>query len=115
MHHRHAGADLKLCDAADISGSDDLRLDACDVAELALSERACELRLQHVVGAGGAAAEMPFRNLDYLKARLLQELLRTSMDLLAMLERARGVIGHARPGRERAVQSERLNDLAHVL
>ena len=68
-----------------------------DIADLALAEFVGELRLEHVVGPGGAAAEMALGNLGDRKAGLVQQLDRQGVDALTMLQRARRVIGDLKP------------------
>ena len=57
-----------------------------------------ELRLEQIVGAGRAAAEMTLGNLEDVEAGLLQQRERQGVELLAVLERAGGVIGDAQAG-----------------
>src|SRR3984893_11228157 len=54
------------------------------------------LGLQNIVSAGRAAAQMPFWDVADVEACLRQELPRQGVDLLAMLHRAGGVVGHRR-------------------
>src|SRR5262249_49935271 len=53
-----SGARRDLGDAADIAGGDHIGTDLRDACDLAIAQRRRELRLQQVVGAGRAAAEM---------------------------------------------------------
>src|SRR4051794_10114090 len=82
------GAARDLRHAADVAGGDEVRLDALDVRDLPGPELSGDLRLEEVVGAGRAAADMALRHVPDCKARLLQELLRLLADLLAVLHRA---------------------------
>src|SRR3546814_13072850 len=79
------GGDLR--DAAGIAGGDDVRARALDVGDLARLEARGDRRLQQVVGAGRAAAEMALRHLLHGKARRCQQGLRLPPDLLAVLPR----------------------------
>ena len=49
---------------------------ALDIGDLAVAQRAGDLRLQDVVGAGRAAADVAFRHVLHREARLLQQALR---------------------------------------
>ena len=59
--------------AADIAGGDHVRPDALDIGDLAGAQRAGDLRLQDVVGAGRAAADVALRHVLHREARLLEE------------------------------------------
>ena len=74
MHHWHRAAALKLSDAADIAGGHEVRLHARDVLELPVAQLAGDLRLEEIVGAGRAAADMTFRNFEHGEARLRERL-----------------------------------------
>ena len=66
------------------------------LASLRVAQPAGDLRLQHVVGAGRAAADMRLRRLDArVKPARAQQRLRLGGDLLAVLQRAGRVIGDA--------------------
>ena len=52
-------ADLR--DAADVAGGDEVRPRPLDIGDLAGAQRAGDLGLQHVVGAGRAAADVALR------------------------------------------------------
>ena len=74
-----------------------------DIGELAVAQRRGEFGLQQVVGAGRTAAEMPFRHVDHRKPGGGEQRLRLALDLLAVLQRARRMIGDAqRPGPRRS-------------
>ena len=77
---------------------------AAMLAELALAQLGGELRLQDVVSAGRAAANMPFGDFGDRKAGVAQEPARLFVDALAMLHRAGRMIGDANvgPARRRA-------------
>ena len=64
-----------------------------DVGDLAVAQLRGDLRLEDVVGAGRAAAEMAFRHVHDGEAGAAQQLLRLGLDLLAMLHGAGGMIG----------------------
>lgn len=95
MQHRNAGATRKLGNAADVAGGDHLRLCCRNVGELPGFQLACDLRLQDVVGSGRAATQMTLRHIGNDEACLPQQGLRRAGDLLAMLQRACGVVGNA--------------------
>ncbi len=95
MHHGNVELAGKLRDAADVAGGDDVRLHAPDVLRLAIAQCAGELRLEDVVGSGRAAANVRFRNVDHRVARLDEQLARLVLDALAVLQRARRMIGDA--------------------
>src|SRR5829696_720936 len=58
VHDRDAGARGDVADAAEVAGSDDIGLHALDIGDLAVAQAARQLGLQHLVGAGPAAADM---------------------------------------------------------
>jgi hypothetical protein len=93
MHDRHPEPALELLDAADIARGDGGRTGGADIADLALAQRLGEFRLQDVVGARRAAAGMGLGNLRDLESRRLEQSARGTVQLLAMLHRAGGVIG----------------------
>ena len=64
-----------------------------DVPDLSVAQPRGDLRLQDVVGAGGAAADVALRNVAHLEAGVLQKRLRQRRDPLAVLQRAGGMIG----------------------
>ena len=92
----------KLRDAADIASGDQVGISRAQVAELAVAQARRDLRLQHVVGAGRAAADMRLRRLDHREAGTLQQRLRFGGDLLAVLQAAGGMIGDRQSGPSRA-------------
>ncbi len=63
MQDRPAGPALQLLDAADIAGGNDRRTRALDMGELAVAKLGRQYRLQDVVAACRAAADMPFADL----------------------------------------------------
>ncbi len=67
-----------------------------DVRKLAIAQLRGDLRLQDVVAAGGAAAQMPLGDLAQLESRLAQQAPRQRIELLAVLHGAGGVIGDHR-------------------
>src|ERR1700742_1040075 len=56
--NRNAGARGDVADAAEVAGGDDVGPNALDVGYLAVAQAARQLGLQHLIGAGPAAAEM---------------------------------------------------------
>ena len=112
MHDGNPGAGGDLGDAADVAGGDQIGAHALDVRDLAVAQPGRDHGLQQVVGAGRAAAEMPFGHVLHGEARLAQELLRLEPDLLAVLHRAGRMIGDHQVG----VAHRRLQaDLGHQL
>ncbi len=89
------GAALKLHHAADIGGDDHFGLDLGDIGELPLAELPRKLGLEQIIGAGGAAAEMPLRDVQDVVAGLLEQVERQLGELLPVLERTGRVIGDA--------------------
>src|SRR5262245_16472645 len=53
----NAGARGDVADAAEVAGSDDIGPDSLEVGDLSLAQPARQLGLQHLIGAGPAAAE----------------------------------------------------------
>jgi hypothetical protein len=86
-------AEPDLGDAADVAGGDGLGLEGLDVRHLAVAQFRGQFRLQNVVGAGRAAAQVALGNLHHREAGAAQQLLRLVLDLLAVLHGAGGVIG----------------------
>src|SRR5205807_336671 len=68
-----------------------------DVRNLAVAKPPRKIRLQHVVGAGRTAAQMIFGDVPHGKSRLPEQLLGLARDLLAVLQRAGGLIGDGEP------------------
>src|SRR5215218_7912700 len=58
VHHRQLCSRSDLGDAADIACGNDLRAGGLDVFHLSVAQLLRNLRLQYVVGAGRAAAQM---------------------------------------------------------
>ncbi len=85
----------ELGDAADIARRDHVRPGAGDVAELALPQPRRDRRLQQVVGARRAAAEMRLGRLRDLEPGPAQQRLRRLQHPLPVLQAAGRVIGHA--------------------
>src|SRR5215472_7507568 len=83
----------ELHDAADVARRDERRTGAADVRELALAQLRGELRLQDVVGAGRAAAKMSLGYLAHIETGALEQSAWNRIEALAVLHRARGVIG----------------------
>ena len=95
MHDRRLSETPDLHHAAEIAGGDDVRIDTCDMRGFALAERRRDLRLQQIVGAGRAAAEMPLGHVEDVEAGARQKLARRACHALSMLERAGIVISDA--------------------
>ena len=87
-----------------------------DVGDLAVAQLGGDRRLQDVVGAGRAAAQVALGDLHHREAGVAQQLARLVDDALAVLHRAGRVIGDAqrRPalGRAHVVAAEELGDVA---
>ena len=88
VEHRDRSPARDLCYAADIAGRNEIGRCLQDVRDLAIAQPQGNLRLQNIIGAGRAAAQMPFWNIADPETRSRQELLRQGVDLLAMLHRA---------------------------
>jgi hypothetical protein len=93
VEDRQAGGGADLGEAADIAGGDEVGAGGLDVGDLAVAEADGDFRLEHVVGAGGAAAEVALGGLADGEAGAGKERLRRGPDLLAMLQGAGGVVG----------------------
>ena len=92
-----------IADAAEIAGGDDVGPQALDVGHLAVAQAARQLGLQHLVGAGPAAAEMALRHVLHDEARVAQQLLGLLDHFLAVLHGTGRMIGHGeRPSRSRS-------------
>ena len=98
MPHRQLGAGLDMRQAADVGGGDDLGRPDSSAWTLLPSSCLRELRLQDRVGARGAAAQVRIGHRGQREAGRREQRLRQPADLLAVLERARGVEGDARRG-----------------
>jgi len=85
VHDRHGRVAGELGDAADIAGGDQIGAGQRDIRQLAVAQRGGELGLQQIVGAGRAAAQMPFRHLDHLEPGGAEQRFGLAVDLLAML------------------------------
>ncbi len=74
----------------------------------ALRSRSCfgHFRLKHAVCAGRAAADVAFRNIEHAEPRFAQQARRKRIELLPVLERARGVIRHPQIRRARWLSVE---------
>src|SRR5688572_15349067 len=72
------GADLHQ--ASDIAGGDDVGAGRLDVLGLPRLKAPGDFRLQHVVGAGGAAADVSLDRLAHGEARLRKQRLRRRLD-----------------------------------
>jgi hypothetical protein len=88
----------ELSDAADIAGGDYIGLSLGDIGELAFAQLAGDFRLQQVVSPGRAAAQVPLRHVEHLEPGRSQQCIWCSMNALAMLHRAGGMIGDAPTG-----------------
>ena len=58
MPHRQAAAALQVGDAADVGADHALRLQCVQVVQLAVAQLLGQIRVEHAVGAGRAAAQM---------------------------------------------------------
>jgi len=94
-HRRVAG---ELRNASDIAGRDEIGAGQRDIGELAVAQGRGELRLQQIVSAGRAAAQMPFRHIDDREPGGREQCLGLAVDPLAVLQRAGGVICDAQFG-----------------
>ena len=88
---------------------------ASSVRTLRALQLGADLGLQKVVGSGRAAAEMAVGGFHHLEPGALQQVLRRGFDLLAVLQAAGGVIGHAQALRRALRQAKGREDLADVL
>ena len=80
-----------------LAGGDHRRSGRLDVGDLAVAKLRRELRLEHVVGAGGAAADVPLRNFLNLETGAAQQGAGRVLDALAVLHGAGGVVGDGLP------------------
>src|SRR5262245_25230791 len=88
-----AGIQSDLDQAAQIAGRYDVCTSTVDVLRLSHAELASELRLQHVVGPGGATAEVALGHVNNMEPRIAQELARLLGNALRVLEGARIMVG----------------------
>ncbi len=95
VHDGDVEVGREVRDATDVAGRDHVGAGGAEMLELALLELACDLRLQNIVGAGRAAADVALGNIDDGEARLTQEEAGLVMDALAVLQRAGRMIGDA--------------------
>src|SRR6185437_4644821 len=95
MHDRDVSPRGDLRETAEIAGGDHVRRDAADGGHLALAQLQRKLRLQQVVATRRAAAQMALGYLPHLEAGGPQQLTRSLVDALSVLQRAGGMIGHA--------------------
>src|SRR5712691_6699520 len=93
MNDRNQDSARNLGDTADASRRHDLRRGFGDVFDLAREEARGDVRLQHVVGAGRAAAKMTLGYVANDKPGLGEQLLRLTVDLLAVLHRTGRMVG----------------------
>ena len=84
--------------AADIASGDYFRCGAFYRQHLALAQLRGDVRLQYIIGAGRAAAEMTLRDFHHLETGFRQKLFRFLPDLLTMLQLAGAVIGDTLAG-----------------
>ena len=70
MNDRDRGACCELGDAADVARGNQIGTDTFDMPDLARAQPIRDVRLQNVVSAGRAAAQMAFRNLLHDKTHL---------------------------------------------
>ncbi|ABA49505.1 hypothetical protein BURPS1710b_3344 [Burkholderia pseudomallei 1710b] len=104
VHDGHRRAALQMRDAADVRRYDHLRLGLLQLRELALAQLVRERRLRERIGARGAAAQMAVGGQPNFDAEPLQQPLDLAAQLLAVLQRARRMIGDgmdSAPARER--------------
>src|SRR6202007_2293018 len=93
MDRRQFRARGDLSHAANISCRDHIRSQFLDSPDFALAQPSCDVWLQNIVRAGGAAAQMTVPDLLHCEAELAEKLLWLTRDALSVLQRARGVIG----------------------
>src|SRR4249919_4353745 len=103
MHDRTAEIVAELSHATDIAGRDDIGIGRADMRSFSLTQSLRHLRLQKIVGARRAAAEMPLRYVDHFETGGAQERALLFDDLLDVLHGALIMIGdavgrHARRG-----------------
>src|SRR5215204_1524239 len=79
---RDRGAACDLRHAADVAGSDQVRLHALNVGDFPRPQLPSDLRLEEIVGACRAAADVTLGHVLHAEAGLPQELLRLLADLL---------------------------------
>src|SRR5215470_4997862 len=108
---------LDLQDAPGIGGDHRLGPGGPDVADLAPEQARGHLGLREVVDAGRAAAPVGLGELDEAELRdLAQQLSRRALDLLAVHDVARVVIGHGQGHRtQRSAQGRGHEELGDVL
>src|SRR5262249_97352 len=82
-----------LSHAANISCRDHIRSQFLDSPDFALAQPSCDVWLQNIVRAGGAAAQMTVPNLLHCEAKLGEKLLWLTRNALSVLQRAGRVIG----------------------
>src|SRR5215831_6411634 len=106
-----------LHEATGIPGCHDARARCPDTFRLPPTERIGDAGLEKIVHAGTAAAEVALAKLDEAKSGdPLEEIARLSLDLLAVHQVARVVIGHRRVDRaERQIPlAQHLRDISHL-
>ena len=103
-----------LHDAAEVAGRDDVGLGALQVRGLARPEPRRDRRLEHVVGSGGAAAQMPLGRRPDVEPRFRQQAPRRLGELLSVAQGAGVVIGDDRRSRRPRLQVQAREQLGHV-
>lgn len=93
MQHRQIDAGGDLDDTADVSGGDNICINRLNLLDFPIFQPVGERRLEKVVRARRSAANVPFWNIFDLETELRQERFRLARHLLAVLERARRMIG----------------------
>src|SRR6202008_4353388 len=94
VYDRNVCTHADLRHAANISSGDDLGLCFLDVRDLARPQPVRDVRLQDVIGPGGAATDMRLRHILDLEPHFREQELWLFLDLLSVLHRAGGMIGY---------------------
>ena len=115
MDDRNAGARRRCCRCSrNCRRRSTSGLTLSMLADLAVAQAARQLGLQHLVGAGPAAAEMALGHVLHDEARVAQQLLGLLDHLLAVLHRAGRMIGDGERPRGHVRETDLDHDLADV-
>src|SRR5580658_10546385 len=94
MDGRKLRARSDLSHAADIACCNNIRSQSLDSPDFALAQPPCDIRLQNIVCSCRATTQVAIRHVLYREAEFEQQILWLPRYPLAMLERARRMIGH---------------------